>query len=539
MRSNGNAGEETNKSRQPRPLASSTSTPYQLVVQSTVNKNYDNLPIFLSHNSSFVKGGKTPKEDFGLFSPDYSNLMYKNCNSWDEYEQLQEVLDRLISCHSYSPTYLFNPLTLLCFIINPINKRKVKIRLAFDNCSNVTILEEETAKKLDLDGKNVQVSFSGTGGSSQKYGNQKDVQFLLQSLDGRFTTPLIQAATLPTVSHGFEIIKTDPKKYEYLSGIDDYTEVLPMRHKHFKKFGKVQLLLGLPYEAHFGPSSKTLGPKLSDPIAFHSPLGSCISAAMRRNQSLSQSMQIQELSSFDIDEDGEIICNERDMKNCYPDLTQFMRLDLVGIQDFPEENNDVTFEEQRARELLMERTVYCPEKKEYYTCLPWKDIKIKENNRSRALASTYQWIRKLQQKNPAQLDQWIQECQHFIDCGFVVKVPKEDLEKEDGFHYVQTFPVSQPGKLDHPVRIVFSANQKQKISKKSLNDHLLTGPCNIQDLVLMVVRFRTYFYVFGLDISRMFLRFKLHDDEQEYLRFFLVKKGKNGKIEVDSYRCTG
>ena len=79
---------------------------------------------------------------------------------------------------------------------------------------------------------------------------------------------MIQAATLPTVSHGFEIIKTDPKKYDYLSGIDDYTEVLPMRRKHFKKFGKVQLLLGLPYEAHFGPSSKTLGPKLSDPIAF-------------------------------------------------------------------------------------------------------------------------------------------------------------------------------------------------------------------------------------------------------------------------------
>ena len=57
-------------------------------------------------------------------------------------------------------------------------------------------------------------------------------------------------------------------------------------------------------------------------------------------------MQIQELNSFDIDQDGEMICNERDMKNFYPDLTQFMRLDLVGIQDFPENNDDVTFKEQ-------------------------------------------------------------------------------------------------------------------------------------------------------------------------------------------------
>ena len=147
MRSIGNAGEKTrSKSRQPRPLASSTSTPYPIVVQSTVNKNYDNFPTFLSHNSSFVKGGKTPKENFGLFSPDYSNLMYKNCNSWDEYEQLQEVLYKLISCHSYSPTYLFNPLILLCFIINPINKRKVKIQLAFDNCSNATLWKKKLQK---------------------------------------------------------------------------------------------------------------------------------------------------------------------------------------------------------------------------------------------------------------------------------------------------------------------------------------------------------------------------------------------------------
>ena len=90
--------------------------------------------------------------------------MYKYCNSWNEYEQLQEVLNRLISCHSYSPTYLFNSFTLLRFIINPITKRKIKIRLELDNCSNVTILDEETAKKLDLNSKNAKVSFSGTRG---------------------------------------------------------------------------------------------------------------------------------------------------------------------------------------------------------------------------------------------------------------------------------------------------------------------------------------------------------------------------------------
>ena len=500
----------------------------------------DSLPIFLSNDSQLPEVGRNP-ENFGFLQSNFSNQLFKHCNTKADYEKLEENLIRAFSCQSYTPEYLFNPLTLLCFIINPITRKKKKIRIVWDSCSNITILEENVAKILKLHGPNVDISFSGTGGKCQRFEGQKDVQFLLQSLDGKFITPkLIQAATLPKVSAGFERIKTDPKNYDYLKDITGFTEKLPMSEKDFKKFGRISLLLGVPYESHYGAQSKVLGPDLGDPVAYSTPLGWCLSASMRKEPTSCQNMLGQECNFFDVDENGDVICKEdEESSKFYPDLTQFWRLDLVGIFDCPTMNNDVTYEENLARELLLKNTRYCKESKTYFTCLPWRSHEIQETNKARALASTYQWIRKLEKKNPVMLENWIKAYQYFVDNGFAVKVPEEDMKKENHHHYLQTFPVDQSHKPDHPVRVVFAANQKQKISNKSLNDHLLPGPNQIQDLVLMVLRFRSYFYVFGLDLTRMFLRFKLHEPQQDYLRFFLVKRNKEGKIELDSYRATG
>ena len=507
---------------------------------SQIKEDYQDLgPIFLSNSSQFqfCLGDDGPQLSYGLFSPEFSNIMYKNCDSDEDFRSLEDVISKLSSCHSYSPDLCFNPLTILCYMVNPDNLMKIKVRLVYDNCSNVTIVDENTAEELGLIGKECDLTFSGTGGAQQRFGNRRDVKFYLQSLDGKFTSSLIQAATLPKVTLGFERITIDPKNFNYLKNIKDFTEKLPMSMKHFKKHAKVNILLGLPYETHFGPKNKTLGPDLSFPTAFHTPFGSCLSGSMVKRRGLSQNTHSFGKGTFDFNENGDVICKE-DEKIGYPDLTQFMRLDIIGITDFPEQNNDVTYEEHLARELITNGTSYCMKKKQYTTCLPWKDQKIQETNQSRSLATAHQWVRRLSLKNPKLIDLWIQSYQELVDNDFVCKVPAEDLKKREGYHYVQTFPVEQPNKISHPVRLVFAANQKQKLSNKSLNEHLFTGPNNLQDLVKLVLRFRSYFYVFNLDISRMFMRFRLNETDQEYLRFFLIKKDQEGEIKIEPYRCS-
>ena len=117
-----------------------------------------------------------------------------------------------------------NPLSVICKLINSKTKKSLIVRALFDNCSNVTVLRRSIADKLELGLKNVDVSFTGTGGSCSLFKDQVEVEFVLQSLVGTYTSPLIQAVTLPTVSHTFRRPILNPCKFPHLREINDYRE---------------------------------------------------------------------------------------------------------------------------------------------------------------------------------------------------------------------------------------------------------------------------------------------------------------------------
>ena len=146
---------------------------------SQIKEDYQDLgPIFLSNSSQFqfCLGDDGPQLNYGLFSPEFSNIMYKNCDNDEDFRSLEDVISKLSSCHSYSPDLCFNPLTILCYMVNPDNLMKIKVRLVYDNCSNVTIVDENTAEELGLIGKECDLTFSGTGGAQQRFGNRRDVK---------------------------------------------------------------------------------------------------------------------------------------------------------------------------------------------------------------------------------------------------------------------------------------------------------------------------------------------------------------------------
>ena len=427
----------------------------------------------------------------------------------------------LSSClTAFDPDFTYSPLTLMCYIVNPNKPEKVKkIRLAFDNCSTITVLKRSLAEELDLQGPSVDLTFVGTGGGTNSFSDNKDVRFQLRDIFGTLETDEIQAVTLPRVSAGSnQKININPLEFDYLSDIKDFTETLPQTERNFKKFGEVQLLLGLPWETMYGCKSTTVSPHGPPmPNAIHTQFGTCLSVS-NYHRSYNHQNQLPD-----------------------PDLTMFMRLDVIGIKDFPDQNTDRTFDELLAEEIIKKGTTYDKVKKEYVSVLPWKTndqgipVKIEETNKGVALATAYQWLKKLLRKNPELIESWIQSYQDMLVNGFSEEVTEQDLLKNECFHYIQTFPIQQPNKETHKVRLVFAANQKMKMSKKTLNDHLLTGPNNLNDLVKLVLRVRLYPWIFLLDISRMYNRFKLHEEDRDYLRFFALKK-VNDQYHFESHR---
>ena len=129
------------------------------------------------------------------------------------------------------------------------------------------------AEKLGLGTRKVDLSFTTTGNSCQLYKDELEVEFVLQSLKGNYTSNLIQAVTLPQVSRSFRRPRLNMESFPYLASIDDYTENYDTNPTH----ATVDLLIGNPYSLILGHEEKIKGPTEGSPIAVKTKLGTCVS----------------------------------------------------------------------------------------------------------------------------------------------------------------------------------------------------------------------------------------------------------------------
>ena len=179
----------------------------------------------------------------------------------------------LVMHHTYTPKFNMNPLSVLCKVINPKSGKSQTIRAIFDDCSSVTIMRRGIAEKLGLGTRKVDLSFTTTGNSCQLYKDELEVEFVLQSLKGDYTSNLIQAVTLRQVSRSFRRPRLNMESFPYLASIDDYTEDYDTDPTH----ATVDLLLGNPYSLIIGHEEKIRGPTEGSPMAVKTKLGTCVS----------------------------------------------------------------------------------------------------------------------------------------------------------------------------------------------------------------------------------------------------------------------
>ena len=89
---------------------------------------------------------------------------------------------------------------------------------------------------------------------------------------------------------------------------------------------------------------------------------------------------------------------------------------------------------------------------------------------------------------------------------------------EDQAHYFPHFPVVRMEKTSSQVRPVMDGAAKG-ISRKSLNDCLLKGPKLINELVVVLLRFRKEAVAIAADVKKMFYQILLKEEDRDYHRF--------------------
>ncbi len=90
------------------------------------------------------------------------------------------------------------------------------------------------------------------------------------------------------------------------------------------------------------------------------------------------------------------------------------------------------------------------------------------------------------------------------DEGFVFTLPREEAK-----HYLAHFPILKPSSLTTSLRIVMDCSV-------ALNQHLLSGPKLMNDVVSVLLRFRSKLVAFTGDVSKMFFRIKLLPEDKPY-----------------------
>ena len=209
-----------------------------------------------------------------------------------------------------------------------------------------------------------------------------------------------------------------------------------------------------------------------------------------------------------------------------PDLEQFWNVESAGITPKDESTNSFldSYITNSVKRLI--DGSYCAR-------FPWKDSHppLPTNfstcaHRTRALA------RKLA-LNPPLLTKYSDILADQEHRGFIEKV--HDPVSTTRCHYIPHHAVRKDSSTT-PVRIVYDCSCHQARNQPSLNDCLLTGQPQLNDLCCIILRFRLHPVGICTDIEKAFLHIQLHEDDRDWTRFLWLSDPQDPDSEFVTYR---
>jgi hypothetical protein len=115
--------------------------------------------------------------------------------------------------------------TLMCYIVAE-NGQKSKIRLLLDTACEITLIRRQVAAGLGLRGKKTKLQLALAGDNLSEITQEEEVNFQLQSLDGKFKSRKLTGTTSKEVSSAVRAITFKPDRFDHLKGIE-FTERYP------------------------------------------------------------------------------------------------------------------------------------------------------------------------------------------------------------------------------------------------------------------------------------------------------------------------
>ena len=205
-------------------------------------------------------------------------------------------------------------------------------------------------------------------------------------------------------------------------------------------------------------------------------------------------------------------------------LERFWNLETIGIMD--SDTPDVLRQDfETFRDHYIER-----HQNHYVAKLPWKsDHPSLPTNHYISETRTCRIIQKL---SPDTLHVYNRVIKDQETRGFIEHVTNDD---DTSGHYLPHYAVKKDS-VTTPIRVVFDCSCAKSRVNPSLNGCLEEGPELLNDLVLILLRFRIPAIAYSSDIENAFLHTGLHERDRDFTKFFWLSNSEDPNSDFTVYR---
>ncbi len=204
--------------------------------------------------------------------------------------------------------------------------------------------------------------------------------------------------------------------------------------------------------------------------------------------------------------------------NNEPSLTKFWRMETLGIQQEEMLNDD-----QLAVEHFNRTVKYLPEEKRYQVSWPWNgDANTLPDNYQLAFCRLQSVYKNISKQNGL-LKEYHDIIQNQVRMNIIEELPENEVHSKNIIHYLPHHCVIDRARESTKVRIVMDASSHMGKMNPSLNSLLYRGPCLIEPLVAVLLRFRLNPIAICSDIEKAYHMLALSPSDKDCCRFLWLK----------------
>ncbi|XP_065093419.1 uncharacterized protein LOC135714077 [Ochlerotatus camptorhynchus] len=364
-----------------------------------------------------------------------------------------------------------------------------RVRALLDSGSQPDIVSERMARQLRLKKTNVDVTIQGAGQLEQSV--RESIVAQVKSRNGNFEAEIkflvMNKVTANLPAHD---ISTDDWQIP---------EELALADPGFNKSQRIDMVLGAKHFQSFFPSAVRIHLGEHRPLLVKSVFGWVVtgSALTQPNQSptpYSLSYSILNVSTVTLEES----------------IERFWKTEDLSMKD----NYSV---EERYCESLFKSTTTRTAEGRYMVRLPRKPEFEAMMGESQINAyRRYEMLERRFERSPTLKEDYHKFLKEYLSLGHM-RLVESDNEGNSTAYYLPHHPVLKESSTTTKLRVVFDGSAKTSTGH-SLNEALCVGPVVQDDLITILLRFRTFLVALVADIAKMYRQALVHPDDTHLQR---------------------